>query len=125
MNDSQTSTHKTEKLPKCGICRISISDNSIYQSNPSLPIICGNCNENFTDDEIFLMTSLFAIYGGYFGQKMSTEFSFIDSLKTTYKEKFDTQDFEEINAQVYHNALLHGISLEECSSKLNTFLNSI
>ncbi len=125
MNDSPTSTHKGEKLPKCGICGNVISDGSIHQSDPSLPIICYNCHENFTDEEVFFMTNLFAIYGGYFGQKRPTEFSFIDSLKTFYKEPLNLEDFEELNAQVYHIALLHGISLQECSQKLKIFLDSI
>lgn len=125
MNNSPTSAHKGEKLPRCGICRHTISDRSIHQSEPYLPIICSNCHRNFNSDEVFLMTNLFAIYGGYFGQKRSDEFSFIDSLKTFYKDKFNAQDFEEINAQVYHNALLHGISFEECSNKLKTFLDSM
>jgi hypothetical protein len=125
MNDSPTYIHKGEKLPKCGICRNVISDRSIHQSDPSLPIICSNCHENFTGDEVFLMTNLFVVYGGYFGQKRSTEFSFINSLKTSYKDQFSMQDFEEINAQFYHNALLHGISLQECSNKLKRFLDSM
>ena len=125
MNDSPTSIHNDKKLPKCGICRKSIPSGSIHQSSPSLPIICKNCNENFTKEEIFLMTNMFSIYGGYFAQKRPTEFSFIDSLKTIYKDKFSVHDFEELNAQVYHNALLHGISLQECSQKLKTFLDSI
>ncbi len=125
MNDSSTSTQKCDKLPKCGICRSEIQNKAIHQPDPSLPIICSNCNENFTDDEVFLMTSLFGIYGGYFGQKKSTEFSFIDSIKSKYKGKFSKQDFEELNAQIYHIALVHGISLEECSQKLDIFLDSV
>ena len=123
MNDSpKSSPHNEECVPICGICSHAISDKSIYQSDPSLPIICSPCHENFTNEEVFLMTNLFAIYGGYFGQKKSTEFSFIDSLKTFYKDQFNTQDFDELNALVYHNALLHGISLRECSLKTDSFL---
>lgn len=125
MNDFPSSAHKGEKLLKCGICRGNIPERSIRQSDPSLPIICSNCYENFTAEEVFLMTNLFVIYGGYFGQKRSTEFSFITSLKTFYKVQSSMQDFDEINAQLYHSALLHGISLQECSNKLKTFLDSV
>jgi len=126
MNSSPKNTpHKKECLPKCGICHNDIPEKSIHQFEPSLPIICNTCHENFTDEEAFLMTNLFVIYGGYFGQKRSTEFSFIDSLKTSYKDKFSKQDFDELNAQVYHVALLHGISLQECSIKLKSFLDTM
>ena len=125
MNDSPTSTHEGERLPKCGICRNVISGGFIHQSDPTLPIICSNCHENFTGEEVFFMTNLCAIYGGYFGQKRSKEFSFIDSLKMSCKDQSVIQNFDEINAQVYHNALLHGISLKECSNKVKTFLDSL
>ncbi len=124
-NSPKNSLHQEECLPKCGICHSDISGKTFHQPSPSLPIICSNCHENFTEEEIFFMTNMFSIYGGYFAQKRSIEFSFIDSLKIIYKDKFSTQDFDELNAQVYHNALLHGISLTECSQKLNLFLDSI
>ena len=125
MNDSPTSTHEGEKLPKCGICRNVIPHKAIHQSDPSLPIICTNCHESFTSEEVFFMTNLFAIYGGYFGQKRSREFSFINSLKMSCKDQVIIPDFDEINAQIYHNALLHGISLKECSNKIKTFIDSL
>jgi len=124
-NSPKNSLHQEECLPKCGVCHNNILDKSIYQPDPSLPIICSECHQNFTEEEVFLMTNLFTVYGGYFGQERSTEFSLITSLENCYNEPLNLEDFDEINARCYHSALLHGISLQECSNKLKIFFTTM
>jgi len=112
---------------KCAICHSDINNYSkIYQSDPNFGVICGNCRNRFTKEDLELISSLFLAYGGFLGKLKRSQFSIIEVIKDLSKELVEQNDslsIENLNIKVLHKALVHGITPNEFIELLKSFLN--
>jgi hypothetical protein len=107
---TKTSTTFTHHQVKCGICRNEITRGAtIYQEGLTFGVVCEDCYKSNSPDDLELMKNLFMAFGGYFGQYKSEEYSLYKSLKN-YVEESKTRNVKDLNIQLMHNALLHGIT---------------
>ena len=113
---------------KCTICRTEIKDNSVvYQSKINYGIICGECYQKFSEEDIELMLVLFLTYGGYFGKLPKSEFSFLDAIDEIHNSlhmKELSPKIKEINLRLLHKSLLHGLDPEQYQAQLKKLINS-
>ena len=115
---------------RCVICNRDIKNlQGVYQSKAFHGIVCRQCTNMFSPDDIEMMFYLFFLYGGYFGKEKDEPFS-IQQLSITLmlfsenmKQEKELVDFEEVKQKAMHQALLHGITPEKFSDKLKKFLN--
>jgi hypothetical protein len=112
---------------KCAICHADIKDNSsIYQSKLNFGIICANCLKIFSLQDIELISNIFLVYGGFYGQYEKTNIS-IDNLfydlliKLGHKE--GELDINEINVKLLHHLLLFGFTPEDYLNLLDKTLD--
>ncbi|MBY9007790.1 MAG: hypothetical protein KGD63_13695 [Candidatus Lokiarchaeota archaeon] len=118
---------KFDSIPlKCGICHSEILNSSkIYNSEILFIPFCYECEKTFDKDDKELLLSILAKYGGYFGMFSYEKYSLIDDLDYILKENIiinDQEDLEKINIRLLHNALLHGISIQEYILKLELMI---
>lgn len=114
---------------KCCICHRICSKNPKYiqlevLSDVILPfVLCSKCQDTFTAEDIKLMTNLFMIFGGYFAKNKLEPFS---PLRILHELTSNTAHLEptQINMQLLHRALLHGISPKEYVEKLQQLASS-
>lgn len=117
----------SEKTLKCGICRTDITDKScIYRSKLYGALICKDCCNKFSKEDIELILDLFIGYGGYFGKFKPSDFSLASMLdKLEKKDGRATEPFEELSLIFFHKALLHGISPQEYLNQLESLIDEI
>jgi len=102
---------------KCSICRHEIKDRAtLCQTGVNYGIVCVECYQKFSSEDLELMANLFIAFGGYFGQYQRSEFSILRILKAIHMDLlpvYEEKGIEELNIRMLHRALLHGISPEE------------
>ena len=112
---------------RCVICHSDINNlNEIFQLSHKLGIICQNCVEIFSSEDIEIMAYLFFIYGGYFGKFDQRTFSLPEAIKSLTRQEFNPKKrimIEDLNERLVHKALLHGISPVNLVKTLENFLN--
>ena len=112
---------KLNSTIRCSICRAEIVDRSrLYQESKDLRVICGDCREKFTDEDLQVIPNLFVIYGGYFGMlkhELYSETDFVGDLVEELDAMEDIVDVEQVNRKMLHNALLHGLTPEQIVSR--------
>ena len=117
---------KINSTIRCSICRTEIVDRSrLYQESKDLRVICGDCREKFTDEDLQVIPDLFVIYGGYFGMLKCESYSETDFVGVLVEEldaMEDIVDVEQVNRKMLHNALLHGLTPEQYTKKLRVFI---
>jgi len=111
---------------KCSICRVDIKNNStVYQSKTNYGIVCDSCCQNFSEEDIELVLTLFLRYGGYFGKLPKEQFSFHKALKEIQDSvKEDSIQILEINTRLLHRSLLYGIYPEQYLDQLKRLVDS-
>ena len=113
---------------KCSICRADIKENStVYQSKTNYGIVCDSCCQNFSEEDIELVLTLFLTYGGYFGKLPKEQFSFHKDLKEIQDSvdvKEDSTQILEINTRLLHKSLLHGLYPEQYQAQLKRLVDS-
>ena len=109
-----SSSYKRERTVRCGICRVEIRDRAqIYQAGVNFGIVCIRCYKQFSSEDIELMANMFIAYGGYFGMLKDSRIStrnILEKLTTELGKQGDDVNFEQINIQLLHKVLLHGIT---------------
>ena len=119
MSSPKSLSVSSEKTLKCGICRADIVDKSfIYQSKSYGALICQDCCNMFSKEDIELILDLFIAYGGYFSLV-----SMLDKLEK--KDGHVTEPFEKLTVIFFHNALLHGISPQEYINQLEALIDNL
>lgn len=113
---------RSDHLITCGICRVEIEKaNQIYQVGPTYNIVCGDCYTQFSKEDLEMMRDIFMVYGGYFGMIKGSKFSLLKILEdilTSTHGKGKMINTDQINIELMHKALLHGISPEQYITKL-------
>ncbi len=95
---------------KCGICRKEFKKGaSIYQKGLSFGVVCEECYNNNSPDDLELMANLFMAFGGYFGMRSDSEYSLYKVLKTLTSGDNGNGSILELNINLLHQALLHGV----------------
>jgi len=110
---------------KCSICRVDIKDrHELYQSSLKLGVICKNCRERFSEEDIEMIVNLFFAFGGYFGQFDKSEFS-IDDLVIEFAEQLDSGNstFHLQNVKMWHKILTHGIAPKDFLKELSSYVD--
>lgn len=127
MSSPKSLSVSSEKTLKCGICRADIVDKSfIYQSKSYGALICQDCCNMFSKEDIELILDLFIAYGGYFGKLKPSDFSLVLMLdKLEKKDGRATAPFEKLTVIFFHNALLHGISPQEYINQLEALIDNL
>ena len=123
-------SHIRGKKITCNICHKSCSNNPYFLQLEVLEdvifpfVLCSNCKHTFTEEEVKLMMNLFMLYGGFFGKDKLKPFSIVKILQElTSIKKNDTTLFQ-INTRLLHQALLHGISPNDYTEKLQQLVSS-
>ena len=107
----------------CAICHADINESSqIFQSTLNYGLICRECMEKFSEEEIAIVLNLFILYGGYFGKHNRTHFSVIKRFLEIIENEGEEFDLERINMKLLHEALTHGITPREFNKSLKAFL---
>lgn len=111
----------------CVICNSNIKNcSNLYQSKVNFGVICNSCMKKFSKDDLELISSIFMLYGGFFGKLDSSDFSIkklINDLSQSFENTKMKITIENMNIKVLHNALLHGISPEELIDILKSYLS--
>ncbi len=118
--------NKINRPIKCSICRAEIIDRvQLHQVGSELIVVCFDCHERFTDEDLQIMADLFLLYKGYFGMLEGEAFTtveFIEGLIDELDSSEDRVNIDQINMKMLHNALIHGITPEEYSEKLKLLI---
>ena len=110
---------------KCSICRVDIKDrHTLYQSSLKLGVICKQCRQRFSKDDIEMIVNMFFAFGGYFGQFNKSEFS-IDDIIVEFAEQLDAGNstFHLQNVKMWHKILTHGIAPKEFLHELSMYVD--
>ena len=122
-----SSSNKNKSAVRCGICRVEIRDRAqIYQAGVNFGIVCIRCYKQFSSEDIELMANMFIAYGGYFAKLKDSKISTRNILEKLTKElgkQGDNFNYEQVNIQVFHKALLHGIAPKHYTHELELFLS--
>ena len=108
---------------KCSICRADIKDrHKVYQSNLKLGIICDQCRQRFSDEDIEMIINIFFAFGEFFGARDKSKFS-IDDIILEFAKNLDKgkDNFHSQNIRMWHKVLTHGITPQEFLKELSTF----
>ena len=106
------------QLIKCSICRHEIKDRAtLCQNGVNYGVVCVECYQKFSGEDLELMANLFLAFGGYFGQFQRSEFSILRILKAihtdllpVYEENgIDLRDKKYLNGNLLYRK--HGIYL--------------
>ncbi|TFG28650.1 MAG: hypothetical protein EU532_04740 [Promethearchaeota archaeon] len=130
VKSQKISVKSSNKRLKCAICHNDINDISlVHQPQLNLGVICTDCCEYFSKEDIRSMLELFLMYGGYFGQLRNQNFSLITELKKINlfyshdKSLSSDEIILEVNSRLLHNALVHGIHPKDYLHSLKKLLN--
>jgi hypothetical protein len=114
MFQQEISIKKSLGSIKCNICKKEIKGNHrITKLAMNYAIICENCNDKFTSEELELISNIFTAFGGYFGQMegdSKSVYHTIKRLSNMYQEVDKKIDLSAVDIKILHQALLHGIS---------------
>ena len=106
----------------CFICNSKLVNDFKHQNLSQKPeFVCSNCLQNFSDEEIQIITHLLRKFGGFFG-KFKTEKIGITQIASDLMNKLKRmKNFSlliEINESYLHNALLHGYNPKDFIEEL-------
>ncbi len=125
--NSQIRHNYTYTSIKCGICRSEIKKGAqIFQEGLHFGIVCSQCHDNTSKEDLELMANMFLAYGGYFGKLKDPRFSIGAILKDLLKEnKVDKKcaSIDELNIKLLHSALLHGLTPQQFIRGLEILIN--
>ncbi|MBD3196310.1 MAG: hypothetical protein GF317_14725 [Candidatus Lokiarchaeota archaeon] len=109
-----------QKRFKCGICQDSmLKKYEIGGMKFHSKHICNKCRKTFSEEDLVFVLNLFIAYGGYFNKYPREYFSIkeeIYKLGEKLKQMQKKPNYLKINIKLIHDALLHGITLEEIYS---------
>ncbi|MFX1326835.1 MAG: hypothetical protein ACFE91_01660 [Promethearchaeota archaeon] len=105
------------KFYTCGICHKEISQSAIlYEEGFHFGVICPNCYNNISKEDIELISNMLIAFGGYFGMLRDPNFPVNEMLKCFLKVIENNKAkllSEELRIKLLHCALLHGITPQE------------
>lgn len=124
INSEQSIAHQVHDGVRCGICRHNIEKvATIYQEGLSFGVICEECYKNNSPEDLELMANLFMAYGGYFGMRKDSDYSLYKVLKTLTSGDNGNGSIIEININMLHQALLHGVCPHQFRQGLKLLLD--
>ena len=119
-----TPTPKISSKLKCSICRADIKErHKIYQSSLKLGIICNQCRQRFSNEDIEMMVNLFFAFGEYFGARERSKFSIKDIIiEFAIDLNEGKANFQSQNVKMWHKVLTHGITPREFLEELSFYV---
>ncbi len=63
----------------------------MYQPSTRLGVICRECRQKFSPDDVEMIVNLFFVFGGYFGQHSREDFS-IDEIVVEFAKHLETRE---------------------------------
>jgi len=124
VNTGQSITQNHHVGIKCGICRKEFRKGaSIYKKGLSFGVVCEECYNNNSSDDLELMANLFMAFGGYFGMRKDSDYSLYKALKTLTSGNNANGSIIELNINLLHQALLHGVSPSQFRQGLKLLLD--
>ena len=119
-----TPTPKISSKLKCSICRADIKErHKIYQSSLKLGIICNQCRQRFSNEDIEMMVNLFFAFGEYFGARERSKFSIKDTIiEFAIDLNEGKANFQSQNVKMWHKVLTHGITPREFLEELSFYV---
>ena len=110
INSEHSLSHNLHNGVKCGICRNNIEKGAkIHQKGLNFEVVCEVCYRNNSPEDLELMANLFMAYGGYFGMLKDSGYSLYKVLKTLASGNNGNGSILELNINLLHQALLHGV----------------
>ena len=108
--NTKPTPHHVYDIIRCGICRNELKKGAtIFQEGLSFGVVCEKCYKNNSPDDLELMANLFMAYGGYFGIWKDSDYSLYKVLKTLTSGDNGNSSIIELNINLLHQGLLHGI----------------
>jgi hypothetical protein len=118
---------KKERIVQCEICHGDVKQKpTINRLGTKFGVICRDCTEQFSDQEIELMTNMFLAFGGYFNQFQSSkdvQFHLLREIAGDYKQKQQLGIKLESDIKTLHKAFLHGIPLAQLLYSVKVLLD--
>lgn len=114
----------TSSQIKCSICRVNIKHrHEMCQVKYNLGVICKNCQKRFPKEDIEMITNIFLVYGGYFGQYKDQKQPISNLINEFAGALISGEDFMELNIKLWHKVLLHGFTPKEFIDDLTEFVD--
>jgi len=109
---------------KCSICRADIKDrHNAYQSSLNLGIICGQCKQRFSNEDIEMMMNLFFAFGEHFGARDKSKLSVKDLIHEFAIDLNEGKaNFQSQNVKLWHKVLTYGITPREFLEELSLYV---
>jgi len=108
---------RKEKFIQCELCHGDVKQRpTIKRLGAKFGVICKDCSDQFSDQEIELMANMFLAFGGYYNQFQSSKdvkFHLLKEIARDYKQKQQQGTKLESDIKTLHKALLHGIPLAQ------------
>ena len=124
---SKTSDTMVEHSIRCRVCHTEILKNTkIHQVGIGFSVVCDKCYTLFGAEDVEMMVDLFIAYGGYFGMVKNTSFSLFNMLEEVLRDHVQSQkrlNTEQVNIEMMHKALLHGITPQQYVKQLSFLVN--
>lgn len=98
---------------ECAICRSCESaEVKIKRLGRSFGVVCGDCLEEFSDEDLELMHNMFTAFGGHFGKLGASKeenYKRIEEIARSYEKEGKKASNVENDVQTMHRAFLYGI----------------
>ena len=115
--------HKRKVNLECGICHSEIfSSASIYQEGFNFGVVCKQCYEKNSPEDLELMANMFLAYGGHFGKLQNPDFSLYKLLDQIVSKVENKENVEELHIKYMHHALLNGVTPKQFIQGLRILL---
>jgi hypothetical protein len=112
-----------EILIQCKLCHNDIGKKPIIKRlGAKFGVICRDCSEQFSDQEIELMANMFLAFGGHFNQYQTPkerQQQIITEVAGEYLRKEQTSAKLKSDVKTLHRAFLNGISLAQLTRGIN------
>ncbi|MFX1501405.1 MAG: hypothetical protein ACFFDH_10635 [Promethearchaeota archaeon] len=110
----QSTPHHMHNGTTCVICKGQLGSKAkIFKEGLSFGVVCETCYKNNSLDDLEFMGNLFKAYGGYFGMIKDLNYSLFKVLKSLKVSEGHKKINLGRNIKELHQALLHGISLNQ------------
>ena len=98
---------------ECAICRSCESaEAKIKRLGRSFGVVCRDCSEEFSDEDLELMHNMFTAFGGHFGKlggSKEENYKRIEEIARSYEKEGKEAATIQSDVKTMHRAFLYGI----------------
>ena len=113
-----------KSIGQCAICTgLSVR---IVRLDQKFAVVCKECSDNFSKNDLELVHNMFVAYGGYFGKCEGNREETYQELEEIAKEYASSgRDIEKVESDVknLHRAFVHGITRAQLVNGLRVLVD--